>query len=314
MSSTINQAFVDGFRSNIYMLAQQKGSRYRGAVRVESQKANREFYDRLGPTEAQELVTRHADTQYQDSVHSRRAVSLRDFTWADLIDNADKLRMLIDPTSEYSKNAFSSFGRRMDRIILEAARGNAYSGQDGNTAVPLPASQKLLAAADGALGTPTNLNVATLRRIKEKFGLNEIMDVDEELFIAVTPRQITSLLKQTEVTSSDYANVKALVEGRVDTYMGFKFIQSNRLVLEAATYDTGTGAVDSGGGTLAAGVARRCLAWAKSGLILSIGQDMEAKIDPLPTKNYSTQVFARMSLGAVRMEEEKVVEVVCNET
>lgn len=313
MSSTVNQAYVDGFRNNVFHLAQQKGSRYRPYTRVEMQKANREFYERLGETEAQELTVRHGDTQYQDSVHSRRAISMRDYTWADLIDNADKLRMLLDPAGPYSQSAMWAMGRRMDRAILEAARGNAYSGQDGNTPVPLPASQKLLAAADGALGTPTNLNVATLRRIREKFNLNDI-DPDEELVLACTPSQITALLKQTEITSSDYNSVKALVEGKVDTFMGFKFVMSNRLVLEAATYDTGTGAVDSGGGSLGASVARRCLAWAKSGIILSIGQDMQAKIDELPTKNYSTQVFARMSIGAGRIEEDKVVEIVCNET
>lgn len=313
MSSTINQAFVDGFRNDLFHLSQQKGSRYRNYVRVENQKSNREFYERLASTEAQELVTRHGDTQYQDIAHSRRAVSLRDYTWAELVDNADKLRMLISPENAYTQAAMYAMGRRMDTNIIAAARGNAYSGQDGTTAVALPASQKLLAAADGALGTPLNLNVATLRRIKDKFGVNEI-DPDEELIIACTQSQITSLLKQTEVTSSDYNNVKALVEGKVDTFMGFKFVQSQRLPLEAATYDTSTGAVDSGGGTLAAGVARRCLAWAKSGLILSIGQDMEAKMDVMPSKNYSTQVFARMSIGAVRLEEVKVVEIVCNET
>lgn len=309
MSSSIYQAYIDGFRNNLFHLSQQKGSRYRGAVRVEMQKANREFFERLGTEEAQELNVRHGDTQYGDIEHSRRAISMRDYTWAQLIDNADKLRMLIDPASAYSQSAGYGMGRRIDRTILEAARGLAYYGQDGNSTVALPASQKVLAYADGVPGTATHLNVATLRRVKEKFGNNDV-DPDLPLFIACTYRQITDLLKQTEVTSSDYNNVKALVEGKVDTFMGFKFIPSNRVVTEDAIYDS-NGVVDSAGSTLSN--ARRCLAWAQDGIVLTIGQDVQVKIDDLPTKNYSTQVFARMSVGAGRLEEAKVVEIVCSE-
>lgn len=311
MSMQITEAQVLQFKSNIFHLSQQKGSRLRGLVRTEMQKGKRQFFERLGQTAAIVKTSRHQPTPQIDSAHSRRAVSLEDYQWADLIDDEDKLRILISPESPYSQAAMWALGRSMDDVILAAMRGNAYSGEAGATAVPLPASQKLLAAADGALGTPTNLNVATLRRAKYLF---DAADIDPSIprYMAIDAFQLMALLKQTEVTSSDYNIVKALVQGEVDTFLGFKFVRTERLASVDATYDTSTGAVDSGVGSLTS--AKRCLAWAGDGVVLAIGNDMEARIDKRPDMSYATQVYARMSLGATRLEEAKVVEVVCKPT
>lgn len=310
MSMQVTEAFVQQYKSNIFHLSQQKGSRLRGLVRTEMQKGKRQFFERLGSTAAIVKTSRHMDTPQIDSAHSRRAVSLEDYIWADLIDDEDKIRMLLDPASPYSQAAMWALGRSMDDVILAAMRGNAYSGETGSTTVALPAAQKILAYADGVPGTPTNLNVATLRRAKYLF---DSADIDPSLprYMAINAFQLMNLLKQTEVTSSDYNIVKALVQGEVDTFLGFKFVRTERLAAVDATYD-GSGVVDAAGSTLSS--ATRCLAWVSDGVVLAIGNDMEAKIDKRPDKNYATQVFARMSLGATRLEDAKVVEVVCKPT
>lgn len=309
MSSQITEAFVQQYKSNIFHLSQQKGSRLRNLVRTEMQNGKRQFFERLGSSAAIVKTSRHMDTPQIDSAHSRRAVSLEDYIWADLIDDEDKIRLLIDPASPYSQAAMWAMGRSMDDVLIAAMRGSAYSGETGTTAVPLPASQKVLAALDGALGSPTGLNMDTLRRVKYKF---DAADVDESIprYFAYTSKQLQDLLGETEVTNADYASVKALVQGQIDTFMGFKFIRTERLPAVTATYDT-DGSVDSGSGSLAS--ARRCLAWAGDGVVLAVGRDMEAKIEKRVDKNYATQVFARMSIGATRIEENKVVEVVCSE-
>jgi hypothetical protein len=218
--------------------------------------------------------------------------------------------MLLDPKSEYSKSAMWSFGRSMDDVLIAAMRGNAYSGENGATAVPLPAAQKVLAYADGVPGTPTNLNVATLRRVKYTFD-NADIDPDRPRYFAINAFQLMQLLKQTEVTSSDYNNVKALVQGQVDSFLGFKFVMTNRLPSVDADYDS-SGVVDNAGSTLSS--AHRCLAWIGDSVLMSIGNDFETKIDPRPDKSYATQVFARMSIGATRLEDVGVIDVVCKST
>ena len=53
-----------------------------------------------------------------DTPHSRRRVSLVDYEYADLIDNQDKIRTLIDPSSSYTLAAAYALGRAVDKILL----------------------------------------------------------------------------------------------------------------------------------------------------------------------------------------------------
>lgn len=302
MSSQITTAFVAQFNSEIMMLSQQQGSRMQSDVRVESQKGETQFYDRLGAAVAVRKDTRHSDTPQIDSEHSRRRVTLVDYVWADLIDKEDLRRLIVDPAGKYAQAAVWALGRAKDDELIAAANGAAYGGQSGGTSVDLPSSQKLHAVASSAL---SNANVNWLRGIKQKFDAN---DVDESIsrHAAITSSQIYALLGQTEVTSQDYNAVRALVQGQIDTFMGFKFVRTERLdvQVDALSFSTSTGAAGSGTSGIAS---RRCVFWAKDGLLLAMSQDVMTKIEDLPTKNYSTQVFASMGLGATRMEEKKVV-------
>lgn len=311
MSLQITTAFVKQFSSNMYFLAQQKGSKLAPLVRKETQNSEKAFYEQIGSVTAQEKVGRHSEVTYTDTPHSRRAVSTRSYFHADLIDSEDKIRMLISPESDYSKLFMWALGRKMDDVIIAAALGSAYTGADGTTPVALANANKV-AGFDGATTTGVGLNVKVLRAVKKKFHQNEIDEGD--LYFAISAEQLDNLLGQTEVTSADYASVKALVQGDVDSFMGFKFIRLERLpaTSSSTTYDVVTGAVGSGGGTLPSG-ARRCFAWKKDGLLMAVGMEAKARIDEIPQKHYSKQVYASMDMGAVRMEEVKVVEVLVKE-
>lgn len=307
MSSQIDQNFVNQFNANVMHLSQQKGSKLRPTVRAESQKAEVAFYDRIGTVAAVVKSGRHSNTPQLDTPHSRRAVSLVDYEWADLIDSQDKLRSLNDPTNDYVMAAMWAMGRAMDDVIISALGGTAYTGKGGTTAVTLPDSQRYAANDGSAL---SNLNVVTLRAINKKF---DDADVEGgERYIVCAPSQISALLALTSVTSSDYNNVKALVQGDVDSYMGFKFIKSTRLSTQTAALSGSptTGAVGSGSSLIGC---RKIYAYNKQGAILAVGEDMVSRVSERDDKSYSMQAYARMSIGAVRMEEVKVQEILCTE-
>lgn len=308
MSSQIDQNFVNQFGANVMHLSQQQGSKLKGTVRNESQKAEVAFYDRIGTVAAVIKAGRHSSTPQLDTPHSRRAVSLVDYEWADLIDDQDKLRSLNDPTNDYVMAAMWAMGRSMDDVIIEALAGTAYTGKAGATAVVLPSTQKY-AANDASV--VSNLNVISLRGVAKMFDDADVQE--SERYLVCAPSQISALLGQTAVTSSDYNSVKALVQGDVDTFMGFKFIKSTRLpVQSAALSGSGTsGAVGSGTSLVNS---RRAIAYLKSGGLLAIGADISARISERDDKSYATQAYAKMSIGGVRMEEAKVIEVICKES
>jgi hypothetical protein len=286
MSNQITTAFVQQYSNNVQMLSQQKGSLLRSAVDVETVVGKNAFFDQVGSALAVKRTTRHADTPQMDTPHARRRVSLVDYEYADLIDNQDKIRTLIDPTSAYASAAAYALGRAQDDEIIAALSGTAYTGETGSTATALPVSQKITEA-----GT-NGLTIAKLRSAKE---ILDAASVDPSIarYIAVSPKQITDLLGTTEVTSSDFNTVKALANGEVNSFLGFNFIVSNRLTSAASK--------------------RLCLVWAMDGCKMAIGQDLMTRIDERADKGYAHQVYVCQSIGATRMEEDKVVTIEAHE-
>jgi hypothetical protein len=174
----------------------------------------------------------------------------------------------------------------MDDVVISAALGTSFTGETGSTSTVLPSTQKIAEA--GTAG----LTIAKLRTAKEKFDLASV-DPSLPRFLVVGPRQVSDLLGTTSVTSSDFNTVKALVNGEVDTFMGFKFITSTRLAIASSK--------------------RLCLAFAGHGIKLALGKDVMTRIDERSDKGYSTQVYVCMSIGATRMEESKVVSIQAHE-
>ena len=313
MSTEITTAFVDQFSSSVFMLSQQKESRLASSVRNETQNAESAFWDRIGSVTAQKKVGRHSDTPQIDTPHSRRRVTLVDYEWADLIDESDKLRLLMDPAGPYAMAAVMALGRAMDDEIIEKAFGNAYGGQSGGTTVALGDTEKIAGFSAGGT-SHENLNVETLRLAKRKLDEKE---VDESIprHAVVSANQLESLLGINEVASADYNSIKALVHGEIDTFMGFNFIRSERLpTLLTADTDAvfATGEVSGGSDTLAVG-SRRCMFYAEDGLLLAKAADIKVEIEKRADKSFSTQVYASMGIGATRMEEDKFMEVICKE-
>ena len=288
MSFEVTTAFVQQYTTNVQLLLQQRGSKLRDCCTMGSYTGKAaKAVEQIGAVTAQERTTRHADTPLISTPHDARWVFPRDFEWADMIDDQDKLRMLIDPTSPYAQNGAYALGRKLDDIIIAAALGTAQTGENGSTATEFSTATQQIAV--GATG----LTVAKLRQARRILAANEVDLASDMLYIAVTAQQIDNLLGTTEVTSSDFNSVKALVQGDIDTFMGFKFIQTELLGLD-------------GSGD------RRCFAWAKSGMHVAMWNDINTKISERADKSYAMQVYVKGTFGATRVDEKKVVEIICD--
>lgn len=290
MSIQITTSFVEQYSSNVTMLSQQMGSKLRGSVDVENINGKNAFFDQVGVTAAQIRTSRHGDTPQIDTPHSRRRLSLADYEWADLVDDVDKVRMLVDPTSSYAKAAAAAMNRSIDDVIITAMNAAANTGVAGGTSTDLPSTQKT-ATTDQSDG----LTIAKLLSAKKIMDNNDV-DPSLKRYIVCGPQQISDLLGTTSVTSADFNTVRALSTGEVNSFLGFEFIMSTRLNKDA------TNTTD-----------RLVFAYTEDAIKLGIGKDIAAKISERADKSYSTQVYYCMSLGAVRMEEKKVVQIPCHE-
>ena len=290
MSNQITTAFVEQYSANVSMLSQQMGSKLRGAVDVETIRGKNAFFDQIGATAAVDRTTRHGNTPQVNTPHSRRRVSLSDFEWADLIDDLDKVRMLVDPTSSYAKAAAAAMNRTIDDQIIAALGGAADTGVAGGTSVALPASSKF--------STAQQTDGLTLTKLLETkfFFDNGSVDPSLKRYFVCGPKQIQDLLNTTEVKSADFNTIRALAQGEINSFLGFEFIMSTRLGFDATNTDD-----------------RLCFGFTEDAIKLAIGADVKAKITERDDKSYATQVYYSMAIGATRMEEAKVFQVPCDE-
>lgn len=289
MSFSITEAFVNQYSANFYVLGQQMVSRLEGAVDIESGIVGAsKSAERVGKTEAYDINSRHADTIYNDTPHSRRWIDLQDKGWAELVDELDKIRLLADPTSVYPRLGVAALNRAKDAVIYAAMRGTARTGSGTQV---LPTAQKIV---HGSVG----LTLAKLLSAKELLdsaevadngGMMDGQDPNVRYHIVVNSKGLTNLYGTTEIKSVDYNNVKALAQGAIDTFLGFKFHRYEGILFSASTYFG--------------------VAWSKQAMRLGIGKDIISSIDRMPGKNMAVQVFARMAIGAVRVEDEGVVEL-----
>ena len=239
MSTQISTAMRNQFSEDVYHLAQQKVSRLMPTVAVEDQAAEFEFYDQLGAVTPVERTSRHADTPFTEVPHSRRRIGLRDFEMGEIIDSQDRLRMAFDPAGRYVQAFGYAMGRQMDQVIIDSFFAAADTGKTGATSVAFPASQQIAVDyVETGVAANSSLTVGKLRRARELLLDGEAAEADEELYICCAQREITSLLRTVEVGSRDYNEIQPLVNGQLDSFMGFRFIRvaSSRLPVDGSNF------------------------------------------------------------------------------
>jgi hypothetical protein len=297
MSFSVDTAFVNSYHGQLEHIFQQRGSKLRGTLREVTQNSEYDYWDRLGTATVNAITTRHGDTPHNEIEHTRRRNQVIGYDTNEYFDNQDKLRMIIDPKSGYAEAQAFALGRKMDDVIISSLLGNSYAGKDGGSQLDFAGDGGQTVAVDyvesgGAANS--NLTIAKLRRALYLLEANDAIMDGELVHLVAHPSQKQSLLRTTEVTSEDYNTVKALVNGSVDTFMGFKFVWTTR-------------ATSSGG-------YRQALAYPQSAGLLGVAENISVRIDELPTKRYSYQVYSTATFGATRMWGEKVVKILCDET
>ena len=283
MAYTGDKWYAQQYQDAVMQLAQQKGSALKSLVWTKEANSEKVNFERLAGTAAVAKTTRAVATPNVEMVHDRRVVTLVDYHWATQHDWFDDVRMLVDPKGPYTSAGGWAMGRTIDDLIIAAARGNAVDGAAANVA--LPAGQKIVEGGTAGM---------TLAKILQAKRLMDAAEVEsEDRYFVLSARQLEDLLGVTQITSSDYASVKALVQGEINTFLGFTFIRSERLAIASNK--------------------RFCIAFQKKGLGLAIGKDMMTKIDERPDLSYAWQVYMGWSMQATRVEEVRVVEVGAHE-
>ncbi len=288
MAYEIPDHFHREFTTNVELLLQERTPIMATGVDMRSYTGEAaQVVKQFGEVDFTEKTTRHSDTTFSDIQHKQRWVFPTDYTLALPIDSEDELRMLNSPQSSYAEAMRAGWARKTNAVIRDALLGDAKTGKNGATTTSFDTANQQIAASGAGM------TISKLRTALEILRGNHVDDFDP-LFVAMTSKQFTDLLETTEVTSSDFNTVKALVQGDIDSFLGFKFLRYESLGVDGSSN-------------------RRCIAWARSGLVHGNWNSLETRIGERPDKNYLTQVFMKGTQGATRTQEGKVVEILCTE-
>jgi len=284
MAITLNTAAQKQFDTEVKQSFQQTGM-LRDAVTVRNNvKASTYQFNKLGKGLANQKAV-HEDVTPMDIAHTQQVATLSKWYAPEYTDYFSNEEAPFDERMELVDIVGSSLGRRLDQLVLDAISDATISYAAGN----------IVTTAIG--GADTNLNVAKLREAAQI--LDDAGVPSEDRYFVGSTQGKKALLAETETTSSDYNTVKALVNGELNTFMGFKFIW------------IGTRA--EGGLPIGAGDVRENYAFHKSAIGLAIGNEITAKATFIDTKD-AWLINGKMRAGSVARDTDGMVLVKTDET
>ncbi|MEK9776533.1 MAG: phage capsid protein [Quisquiliibacterium sp.] len=208
-------------------------------------------------------------------------LTLADYNAAEYSDIFSQAKVNFDERQELVQVVAGAMGRRQDQMILDALASSGTS----------------LTVANSIGGSTTNMNIAKLREAKRLLDKNNVPP--DGRHIVIHANGLSNLLSETSVTSSDFNSVKALVQGEINTYLGFTFhVMGDRA---------------EGGLAIDGSLDRTCFAFHKDAIGYGEGIAMRTEINYIPEKT-SWLVNEVFSAGAVTIDAEGIVSITCRES
>lgn len=280
MSIQLPNLVATQFEAEVHHEYQSGGSMLRNTVRLKNvQNAKTHTFNVMGAGEAQERTAIQTPIPLMNVTHQPVTVTMKNYTASELTDIFTNEQVPVDERMELAKTIANAFSRREDQLIIDAL--NAASAT--NT------------VANNISGSADNLTLAAIREAAKLLDDDNVPD--SERTIIVSPSGLHHLLEDTEVTSADFNNVKALVAGDLDTFYGFKFIK--------------IGSRPEGGLPLS-GTDRTCFAYHKSAVGLGLNMAPKIMID-WDQQFGAWRVTGFLSANAVVIDETGMVDIATSE-
>jgi hypothetical protein len=328
-SNAIETSYIQRYKSGFMQQFQQFDTRFANYFNIQAQSGEYEYYDRIGIADDMVEVTgRYHDNPQSEIAHDKRRIGLRDFEQGKYMEPKDLYRLADDPTNAYITALKGAAHRKMDDIVLDRIFDVAYVGKKGEQAVtfvgttadkitvgalskgnarPIATAGNYVLTAGDVEGidinvsfghaTPGTADTLTLAKLKAaRFTMERLEGIteDEVLDCWITSSQAEQLLGISEVINSDFAVRKALAEGKVTTFMGFRFRRSERL------RGAGTGADP-----------RQCIVAKRDSMIVGYSKNLTFDMWRDTAKRKIPYMYLFLGMDAVRMWGETTCRINC---
>jgi hypothetical protein len=313
-----------GFNRSIRRTVELKGGKMRSKVQLATGDLYREegVYPRItGGGLPTKITNRFPDSPTSESDYSNRRVRRADYNDGQYADRADLDRMVVDPRYEKTDILLQKFRRLEDLVIQEAMLGSANGGDLGQTATAFDTNNIIdvtLGAASGV--TNAGFTYEKLTEVIKTFGTNNV-DIDmSRPCITIGWEQMNDILQQDKFINKDYLN-KAVVDSgwMIPNYMGCDWVVHNILPYMATTttfnvdLDVDVDATGNWTDTDTTDI-RACIATVQDSTLFEVKPDILTRVTERADKSFRWYTYIEMGLGAVRMEEEKVIAIPCDQS
>jgi hypothetical protein len=274
MSKFLTNAAVIDFDSEVKHAYQGMGN-LRNCVTIRTGVTGESYkFTRMGSGIANQKASQ-ADVTPMDIEHARQTAILSNWNAPEYTDIFDAAEVNFDEKTELAQTIAKALSRREDQLIIAAMDSVTY----------VNSSPTIDQGTSVALGTA--FNVAALRKASSVLSDKGVPESDR--YIAYTAADRESLMGEEEATSSDYNTVKALVNGDIDSFVGFKF-----KLIETR---------EEGGLP-----ANTVFAWHKAAVGYAVGIDMKTTVDWIAQKT-SWLCNGMLKSGAVAREGRGIVKL-----
>lgn len=203
--------------------------------------------------------------------HALKIATLADYEAPEYTDIYNKQTVNFDEVSELATTIAGAMGRRDDQSIIDAL-----------------ATTTTTAVGDGAAA----LDLSAITAASQ--ALNKVEAPAENRYFVITEKGLNDLLNDSTITSADYATVRALQAGTINTFMGFTF----KVI--------GSGRAE--GGLPSAGTVQSGYAFHKDAIGHAVGIDMNTRVDYVPHKA-SWLSMGMWKAGSVAIDVEGIIPV-----
>lgn len=325
MSNNISNINAIGFEKSIIRTVEQIGGILRPLTRLASGNLYREkgIYPRVtGGGRPSEITTRAPKSPVSNPDYGNRSVTRKDYHDGHIFDRADFDRMIADPRSEEMDIMMQKFRREEDFLITNKALGIAKGGADGDTDVAFKSANILDVTLGHAAGvTNAGFTYEKVTSLITGGFIKSNVDIKRARpQIMIGPEQLRDMLQQDKFINKDYINQALVTNGwSIPNYMGCDFIVDNNVpyMNTAGTgfnIDLTNDIADNTWVDTDSTKIRACWATVKNTILFEVKPDIMTRVSELAEHSFRPYAYAEMGFGAVRLEEEKVFAIPCDQS
>jgi hypothetical protein len=287
------------YSENVAMAVQQKRSRFENAFTYQPNLKGRQarVIELFGAESAIIDGESNGDTPHIASRIEDVWCRPRHLEWGKILEKEDEIKAAIDYQSVAVQTGAATIARGKDAIMASAFFGARVVGQDGLTveAFSNPGGNVPVNYVKSGGAVNSGLTFDKIVRGQSIMAANEVDIEQDQVFMAITNRQMEDLYTMVQFLSKDYRE-KTVVDDKertVISFMGTTFIRWQSLPITGSN--------------------RRCPMWVKSGMHFAEFMPVETKLERNVAKKYRLHPYIETYVGATRSEDAKLVEILCLE-